>query len=372
MFIKLLSPSIKWHKHNSKPKLKILRSDNGTEYKNFDMQNFTETNGLIHQTTCRDTPQQNGVVERKNRTLLEITRAMMIESCAPAYYWPEAISTANYLTNCLPTKSLHFSTPLATLNKYTNVPTIHSLPPRVFGCVVYVHLPKRERNKLEPRAVKCVFVGYGTTQKGYRCFNPVTKRLCTTMDCDFVEIEFYYHHLQSQGESPSEDLSWLVHPELSTLDPKEQVGDTTEATDNTLPPDHPEMPVLPNTMPTNPTMSESPVQNDIEVCTSELNHILEFRAFESTDMLSESENVEPGTNVNGSLSSDQGRYELPPRSTRGVPPKTYDLEFESQRSKYPVNKPGEGNLSLKAKAFNTALYSENIPTSTEEALKSKN
>ena len=87
----------------------------------------------------------------------------MIESCVPAYYWPEAISTANYLTNRLPTKSLHFSTPLAALNKYTNVPTIHSLPPRVFGCVVYVHLPKRERNKLEPRAVKCVFVGYGTT-----------------------------------------------------------------------------------------------------------------------------------------------------------------------------------------------------------------
>ena len=159
---------------------------------------------------------------------------------------------------------------------------------------------------------------------------------------------------------------------MSTLDPKEQVGDTTEATDNTVQPDHLEMPDLPNTMPTNLTMSESPVQNDIEVCTSELNHIPEFRAPESTDMPSESENVEPGTNVNGSLSSDQGRYELPPRSTRGVPPKRYDPDFESQRSKYPVNKPGEGNLSLKAKAFNTALYSEIIPTSTEEALKSKN
>ena len=92
-------------------------------------------------------------------------------------------------------------------------------------------------------------------------------------------------------------------------------------------------------MPINPTISESPVQNDIEVCTSELSHISEFRASESTDMPSGSENVELGTNVNGSLSSNQGRYELPPRSTRGVPPKRYDLDFESQRSKYLVNKP---------------------------------
>ena len=53
--------------------IKILKSDNGTEYKNFDMQNFTEINSLIHQTTCRDTPQQNGVAKRKNRTLLEMT-----------------------------------------------------------------------------------------------------------------------------------------------------------------------------------------------------------------------------------------------------------------------------------------------------------
>ena len=92
--------------------LKILRSDNGGEYVSHKMKDFILEHGMLHQTTCPDTPQQNGVAERKNRTLLEIARALMFESHVPVSYWPEAISTANYLTNRLPTKSLHFQTPL--------------------------------------------------------------------------------------------------------------------------------------------------------------------------------------------------------------------------------------------------------------------
>ena len=87
----------------------------------------------------------------------------------PAHFWPKAIATATYLTNRLPTKSLHFQTPLTTFNTFTTIPPSHSLPPRIFGCVVYVHLPSRIRTKFEPQASKCVFLGYGVTQKGYRC-----------------------------------------------------------------------------------------------------------------------------------------------------------------------------------------------------------
>lgn len=98
------------------------------------------------------------MVERKNRILLEITRAIMIE-----YHVPIAFAT--YLTNHLPTKALNYKTPLATLGSHV-LSSSHSLPPHVFGCVLYVYLPKRTRNKLEPRAVKGVFVGYGDNQKG--------------------------------------------------------------------------------------------------------------------------------------------------------------------------------------------------------------
>ena len=66
----------------------------------------------------------------------------------------------------------------------------HNLPPQVFSCVVYVHLKKWDRNKLQPRAVKCVFVGYGVHKKGYRCFDPVHDKMYTTMDCDFLKIPF--------------------------------------------------------------------------------------------------------------------------------------------------------------------------------------
>lgn len=127
------------------------------EYKNVLMQSFISQHGLIHQTTCPDTPQENGVAERKNKTLLDMTQAMMIESGVPSQFWPEAIATANYLSNRLPTKSVNYATSLDTLQTHTHVLSAHSLPPRVFGCVVYVHHLKRSRHKLEPRAMLSVF-----------------------------------------------------------------------------------------------------------------------------------------------------------------------------------------------------------------------
>ena len=96
----------------------------------------------------------------------------MLEAHVPPHFWLEAIASAIYLTNRLPSKILKFKTPLETLQHHTIIPSLHSLPPRIFGCVVYVHLPKPTRNKLEPRAIKCIFLGYGVHQKGYRCFDP--------------------------------------------------------------------------------------------------------------------------------------------------------------------------------------------------------
>ena len=151
-------------------------------------------------------PQQNGVPERKNRTLLEMTRAIMLESHVPTYLWSEAIAAANHLTNRLPTKALNYKTPLEALQVFQPMPSSHSLPPRIFGCIVYVHCSRRVCNKLEPRAVKCVFVGYGRNQKGYRCYNPSDRRIYTTMDCEFFESEFYYNHLRCQEEKKDDDL----------------------------------------------------------------------------------------------------------------------------------------------------------------------
>ena len=165
-------------------------------------------------------PQQNEVAERKNRILLEITRALLFESHVPSQFWPEAIATATYLTNRLPTKTLNIQTPLHTLQTHTTIPSSHSLPPRIFGCVVYVHLPKGDRNKLEPRAVNCVFVGYGVSPKGYRCFDPVHDKMYITMDCEFFEESYYFSQLGPQGESVGNDLNWPTYPVRMDLQSK--------------------------------------------------------------------------------------------------------------------------------------------------------
>ena len=84
----------------------------------------------------------------------------IVESHVPTSFWPEAITTATYLTNRLPSEPLQYKTSLDTLRSFVSIPSSHSLPPRVFGCVVYVHLPPKAWTKLEPRALKCVFLGY--------------------------------------------------------------------------------------------------------------------------------------------------------------------------------------------------------------------
>jgi len=133
-------------------KIQTLRTDNGGEYLNHTLRSFCDQHGIVHQTTCPNTPQQNGVAERKNRALLEITRALLIESKVPAYFWPEAIATAAYLLNRLPTRILDFHSPLKTLSTQASIPAPLTLPARIFGSTVFVHIPKADRTKLDPCA----------------------------------------------------------------------------------------------------------------------------------------------------------------------------------------------------------------------------
>ena len=146
-----------------KQNIQVLRSDNGGEYINANMKTFFIEKGLIHQTSCAYTPEQNGVAERKNMYILEITRALLIESKIPTSLWPEAIATSVYLMNRLPTGIHNFKTPVDTFINHEAIqkPTYLTLDPKVFGCTVFVHIPKHERTKFSPCAVKCVFLGYG-------------------------------------------------------------------------------------------------------------------------------------------------------------------------------------------------------------------
>ena len=187
--------------------IQILRSDNAKEYLSSSMKEFLTKQGIHHQTSCVYTPQQNGVAERKNRHLLEVTRAIMIERNVPKIFWGDAILTAAYLINRMPSKVLNFSTPIQKLlETYPNSPLIHTLPPKTFGCVVFVH--KQVKSKLDPRADKCIFVGYSPSQKGYKCYSPITRKTIVSKDVVFYESEAYYPKLPIQGES--DGTEWLI------------------------------------------------------------------------------------------------------------------------------------------------------------------
>ncbi|XP_071741920.1 uncharacterized protein [Rutidosis leptorrhynchoides] len=125
--------------------LQVLRSDNGGEFINAQMKRFCQDNGIIHQTSCPHTPQQNGVAERKNRILLEITRPLMIESKVPKSFWPEAVATATYLVNRLPTRALDLQNPIQTLSKFLNpLPILFSNPAYLDALCLFIYRKMNE------------------------------------------------------------------------------------------------------------------------------------------------------------------------------------------------------------------------------------
>lgn len=83
---------------------------------------------------------------------------MLIGAHVPSRHWDDAVAIAVYLLNRMPSKVLHFQTPLQTLSSHTSLPTVLMLPPRIFGCVAFVHLHKNQRTKLDPSAVRCLFL----------------------------------------------------------------------------------------------------------------------------------------------------------------------------------------------------------------------
>ena len=110
--------------------------------------------------------------------------------------------TASYLINRMPTKVLKYKTPLECLKDFFPETRLHSdLPIKVFGCTVYVHIPSQFRSKLDPRAVKCVFMGYASKQKGYKCYDPQTKKFHVSMDVSFFENNLISPKILFRGDA---------------------------------------------------------------------------------------------------------------------------------------------------------------------------
>lgn len=150
--------------NQTEKKIKKLRTDNGLEFCSNEFNQFCKSHGIARHLTVPGTPQQNGLVERMNRTLLNKVRCMIISSGLSKAFWAEAVSTAAYLVNRSPSTALNMKTPMEAWTgqkqDYSNL--------RVFGSVAYAHI---NQGKLEPRAEKCIMLGYPEGVKGHRLWS---------------------------------------------------------------------------------------------------------------------------------------------------------------------------------------------------------
>lgn len=122
--------------------------------------------------TAAYTPQQNGVSERKNRTILNMVRSILTMSGVPKSFWPEALNWSVHILNRSPTFSVQNMTPQEAWNGRR--PSVDYF--RIFGCVAYARIPEEKRRKLDDKGEKCIFLGVSEQSKAYKLYNPITKK----------------------------------------------------------------------------------------------------------------------------------------------------------------------------------------------------
>ena len=163
-------------------KIKILRSDRGGEYFPANFSSFCEEHGIIHQRTSPYTPQQNGLAERKNRTLVDMVNSMLLSSKLPFNLWGEALISACHIHNRIPSKITKTSPYELWNGRKPNLSYI-----RVWGCLAFYRVPDPKRTKLGPRAKKSVFVGYAENSKAYRLLDLESNVIMESRDVQFLE-----------------------------------------------------------------------------------------------------------------------------------------------------------------------------------------
>jgi hypothetical protein len=147
--------------------VKKIRSDNGSEFKNLQVEEYLEEEGIKHEFSAPYTPQQNGVVERKNRTLIDMARMILGEFKTPERFWSEAVNTACHAINWLYLHRLLKKTSYELLTD--NKPNVSYF--RVFGSKCYILVKKGRHSKFAPKAVEGFLLGYDSNTKAYRVFN---------------------------------------------------------------------------------------------------------------------------------------------------------------------------------------------------------
>jgi hypothetical protein len=180
----------------SKKKIKILRSDNGGEFTSDEFNAFCKEVGIKRELSTPYNPQQNVMAETKNLTIMEAVKAMIHDQDLPMHLWAEATRTAVYVQNRSPHRVLGNKTPEEMFTGEKR--EVNHL--RIFGCPVYVHVPKDKRSKLDPSGKKSIFIGYSKTSKAYRVYIPGHLQIETSRDVIFDEDASFSRSRQNHSD----------------------------------------------------------------------------------------------------------------------------------------------------------------------------
>lgn len=158
-----------------------MRTDRGGEFTSNEFGEFCKPNGITRQLTTAYTPQQNGVVERKNRIVMNLVRCMLTEKQVPKAFWQEVVRWCVHVLNKCPTLVVQNRTLEEAWSGMK--PTVEYF--RVFGCLAHVHVPYQKRIKLHDKSIQCVLLGVSDESKAYRLFDPVSKKIIVSRDVVF-------------------------------------------------------------------------------------------------------------------------------------------------------------------------------------------
>ncbi|KAJ9551210.1 hypothetical protein OSB04_015255 [Centaurea solstitialis] len=212
---------------NLQSQVQKIRSDHGTEFKNKVLGGYLESVGIKHTFAAVRTPQQNGVVERRNRTLVEAARTMLAYSKLPMFLWAEAVDTACYTQNRSIVNNRFGKTPYELINN--QVPNIGHF--RVFGCRCFVLNDREDRHKLQAKSDEAIFIGYSKNSIAYRVYNKRTKMVMESSNVKFDP----YAEMASEHHSSEPGLTGvlavnLVNPDHVT--PTKQKDGASTSTNN--------------------------------------------------------------------------------------------------------------------------------------------
>nr|GEW61772.1 hypothetical protein [Tanacetum cinerariifolium] len=165
-------------------KVRIVRTDKGTEFLNNTLHTYFASEGILHQTSVARTPKQNSIVERRNRTLVEAARTMLSAAKVPLFFWAEAIATPCFTQNRSLVIPRHEKTHYHIINdRKPSVKFFH-----IFGSLCYIIRDGENLDKMKEKGDACIFVGYSTQSRAYRVFNKRTRMIVETIHVNFDEL----------------------------------------------------------------------------------------------------------------------------------------------------------------------------------------